>query len=261
MNNPIFASQPMPGVSNKYGFVSTQKVLGIALSQGFNIVTTRVNKPRKIEKEGYQKHCVILRHPDYVMPNGDELRLYIINSHDKSTSVQLHLGYLRSVCNNGLVFGDSLFSARVLHTGQDLETRLVALFTEAITAAKTSQGFIERMQGLTLSLDESVNLAYRALVILQKYRKIDGVSAVGLLTRQREADAGQDLWTVFNVIQEWAVNGGFYTQGVSAKGRLYNRKARKIKSLQADVALNKELFDLVVDYLEELTIEQTKELA
>ena len=59
----------------------------------------------------------------------------------------------------------------------------------------------------------------------------------------RKEDEGNDLWSVFNVVQEKLIEGDFdYTIGGKA------RKAREIKNFKQDMKINKELFELALDY-------------
>ena len=60
----------------------------------------------------------------------------------------------------------------------------------------------------------------------------------------RVEDKGDDLWNVYNVIQEKIIHGMFNVYGVSGK----QRKVRKIKNFQQDTRINKELYQLAVDY-------------
>jgi hypothetical protein len=60
-----------------------------------------------------------------------------------------------------------------------------------------------------------------------------------LLTPFRPEDEGSDLWTVFNVIQEKMMRGGFSYQ--TPLGR--TTKLRGIKSIQASHRLNTKLWE------------------
>ena len=53
-------------------------------------------------------------------------------------------------------------------------------------------------------------------------------------------DKGNDLWRVFNVVQEKITQGDFHAALTGAKVR----KVRKIKSFEKDLKVNKELFKL-----------------
>ena len=63
------------------------------------------------------------------------------------------------------------------------------------------------------------------------------------LTPTRKEDKGNDLWSVFNLVQEKLVNGMFDYHSASK-----TRKARRIKNFQQDVALNADLYKLALQY-------------
>jgi hypothetical protein len=63
------------------------------------------------------------------------------------------------------------------------------------------------------------------------------------LTPTRKEDKGNDLWSVFNLVQEKLV-GGMVEYGSGTK----TRKARRIKNFQQDIKLNSELYELALAY-------------
>ena len=71
-----------------------------------------------------------------------------------------------------------------------------------------------------------------------------GVNINELIKPTRNEDVGDDLWSVFNVVQEKLVDGEFdYSNGVKI------RKARKIKNFKQDIKLNQELYALASEYV------------
>jgi len=70
--------------------------------------------------------------------------------------------------------------------------------------------------------------------------KYDEETIEDILEPKRSADEGDDLWKVFNVIQEKITQGDFHAALRGAKVR----KVRKIKSFEKDLEINKKLFKL-----------------
>ena len=65
-----------------------------------------------------------------------------------------------------------------------------------------------------------------------------------LLKPTRKEDMGNDVWSVFNVVQEKIIEGDFeYISGTKV------RKARKVKNFKQDQKINMELFDLTLEYV------------
>ena len=65
-----------------------------------------------------------------------------------------------------------------------------------------------------------------------------------LLKPVRKEDNGKDLWSVFNVVQEKIIEGDFE---YIAAGKA--RKARQIKNFKQDQKINKDLFELALEYV------------
>jgi hypothetical protein len=66
------------------------------------------------------------------------------------------------------------------------------------------------------------------------------VNIMDILTPTRTEDQGNDLWVVFNRVQE-KILGGSYTSG--------GRKARSVKNFQQDIKINEQLFELAESYI------------
>ena len=69
---------------------------------------------------------------------------------------------------------------------------------------------------------------------------IDEETIEDILDPKRKEDRGDDLWKVFNVVQEKITQGDFSAALKGAKVR----KVRKIKSFEKDLKVNKQLFQL-----------------
>ena len=96
--------------------------------------------------------------------------------------------------------------------------------------------------GLMASLGE---FAARALGLRYPQGVPVGLRAEQLLMPKREADVGDDLWDVFNVVQEWLLRGGLARR--SAQGR--RGVTRPIRAIREDVRLNTGLWEIATSYL------------
>ena len=101
---------------------------------------------------------------------------------------------------------------------------------------------LNRMQAKILSPEEMRELAVKAMQIRTEKldAEFDDASIVDILTPTRKEDEGEDLWTVFNILQEKITQGGYAAALKGAKAR----KVRKIKSFEKDLRVNQELFKL-----------------
>lgn len=71
------------------------------------------------------------------------------------------------------------------------------------------------------------------------------VTAEQVLAPRRSADAGADLWRVFNVVQENLMRGGVV--GRAASGRAV--RSRPIRAIREDVRINSQLWQLATTLL------------
>jgi hypothetical protein len=104
---------------------------------------------------------------------------------------------------------------------------------------------MNKMKQIKMSQDMAVEFARKAVATRFNENEIENISVDinTLLAPTRKEDEGNDLWSVFNVVQEKILDGDFnYTFGVKV------RKARKIKNFSQDLKINKELFNLALEY-------------
>ena len=176
--------------------------------------------------------------------DGDDAypRILLTNSHDGMQAFKFSVGIFRLVCSNGLVVADEQFSDfKIKHKGYTFgELRNVV--RQAVEDLPNRVQVMNDMKNRILTEDEKRKMALDAMLIRAgvKELKYDEETITDILDPKREADKGDDLWRVFNVIQEKVTQGDFHAALTGAKVR----KVRKIKSFEKDMKVNKELFKL-----------------
>ena len=152
------------------------------------------------------------------------------------------VGIFRLVCSNGLVVADEQFSEfRIKHKGYTFgELRNVV--KQAVNDLPKRVEVMNDMKNRILTEDEKRKMALDAMLIRAGVDTLeyDEETIDDILEPKREADKGDDLWRVFNVVQEKITQGDFHAALTGAKVR----KVRKIKSFEKDLKVNKELFKL-----------------
>jgi hypothetical protein len=130
---------------------------------------------------------------------------------------------------------------KIRHMGYDFET-LSTLITEMVEKLPLTVESMNNFKNKQLSEEQKQKFALEALGLrFDTENKTFNVSE--LLTPTRKEDEGNDLWSVFNVIQEKLVHG-MVDYRVGNK----QRKARRIKNFQQDVKLNSDLYELALAY-------------
>jgi len=236
--------------SKHYVHIPTEKVIDDMSSLGWGVVDAKQVKARK--NQGYQKHMVVFGNDNLVVngKDGDTVmpRILMTNSHDGKNSFQFQAGLYRLVCSNGLVIADAEFAnMKIRHMGYDL-AELKTVINEIVEKLPLTVECMNKLKAKELSEQEQIKFAKEALATRLNERELSNVTSdqiLDLLAPTRDEDKGDDMWNVFNVIQEKIIHGMFDVYGVNGKVR----KVRKIKNFRQDTKVNQELYQLALSYV------------
>ena len=250
----IFADAPTnPDLSNKYLFVNTETIIDDLDKLGWKPVQAAQRKSRKAGGTIFSKHMVAFQNPDIQITSedGDNAypRILLTNSHDGMQAFKFSVGIFRLVCSNGLVVADEQFSDfKIKHKGYTF-AELRKVVRQAVEDLPNKVQVMNDMKNRVLTQEEKNKLALDAMMIRAGIQpgsdkaakfQYDDETIVDILDPKRDADKGDDLWRVFNVVQEKITQGEFHAALKGAKVR----KVRKIKSFEKDIEVNKKLFKL-----------------
>jgi hypothetical protein len=90
-----------------------------------------------------------------------------------------------------------------------------------------------------MNLDQQIDFATKARNL--RFGEDSTVDPVSLLDARRSQDAGDDLWRVFNRLQENTTKGGVRFQGM-------RRASRQLTNIDASVRVNQGLWSLAATY-------------
>jgi hypothetical protein len=243
----VFTSTAAQGVSEKYTHIPTSNVIEDMDLLGWKVVDAKEVKARK--GIGFQKHLLVFRNEDVVINGADGDTVYpqilLTNSHDGKNSFTFTAGLFRMICENGLVVSTEQFEdVKMRHMGYTFE-ELQEQIKGMVERLPLTVESMNKMKQIEMSQDMAVEFARKAVATRFNENEIENISVDinTLLAPTRKEDEGNDLWSVFNVVQEKILEGDFnYTFGVKV------RKARKIKNFNQDLKINKELFNLALEY-------------
>ena len=245
----VFAKTPSSEVSKHYTHIPTERVIDDMELLGWKPIEAKEVKARKKSTQGFQKHLLVFRNDDVVIngQDGDTVfpQILMTNSHDGKNAFNFEAGLYRLVCSNGLVIADTRFeSVKMRHMGYSFEELQVKI-KEMVEKLPLTVESMNKMQATELAQNEMVKFAKEAISTRfpEKELKRIKIDFKELLTPTRDEDKGNDLWSVFNVVQEKIISGDFeYT----AANKI--RKAREIKNFKQDQKINKDLFELALEY-------------
>jgi hypothetical protein len=244
----VLSTTTAENVSKQYVHVPTVELIEDMEKLGWQVVDVKQGTGRKHKRAEHRKHMVIFRNENIVMKSEDGEVVYpqilLTNSHDGLSAFQFRAGLFRLVCSNGLVVSTKDFgSLRILHKGYSFDT-LKKVVMELVEQLPITVETLNRFREVILSDEQKVEFALKALGIRFGERGME-VAPEEILKPVREEDAGNDLWAVFNVIQEKMTRGGFNYKANTGR----NKTARTIKNFTRDMQVNEQLYALAESYV------------
>lgn len=245
--NSIFASKGASNTSEKYSHIPTYKIIEDMEKLGWKVSDVKEVRARK--NAGYQKHLVVFRNPD-IMINGDDgddvfPQILLTNSSDGKNAFTFQCSLFRLVCENGLVISTQDFAKlKIRHYGYEFE-ELQKTITAIIEKLPLTVESMNKFKQTQLSDKQILDLAKQALQVRFGEDELKRVTIDfnDFIKATRKEDEGNDLWSVFNRVQEKIISGDFEYSYANR-----TRKARKIKNFQQDIKLNSELWELALNY-------------
>jgi len=227
--------------SDRYTFIPTTSVIETLQEDGWEAWDAKQVRSRKWS-DMHAKHIVRMRRQKVEERTkvGDSfVELLIVNSHNGLQTYNLHAGIFRMVCSNGLIIGDENYGkVKVKHIGYSPD-EVIAASQKLVASTHEIYQTRDNWNRQELDLSERRQFFADAAALRWESPSEDTIRQVSQARRME--DAGDDLWSVYNVAQENLTRAGW----VDPKTR---RKARKITSISRDVELNSQLWDLAANY-------------
>ena len=236
---------PTSKVSDRYCFIPTPKILNVLEDHGFSVVKAT----QGYSKSPFARHRLELQHTSFkpfeITP-GDvvNLRISLFNGHNARTGFCMHAGAYRSCCANGMVFGGQGTFANTIkfrHLGTFGQDFIEGVY-RVVDNAKSTLTTMKRMSEIDLTEDEQREFAHQAVALRWKDSPVE---LSDVLQPRRYQDVGDSLWLTYQRVQESLIKGGM--AGRNANNQV--RTVRALRSIDKDLKINSELWDLAVDYL------------
>ena len=125
-------------------------------------------------------------------------------------------------------------------------TELQSTITAMVEKLPLTVDSMNKLKATQLNQEQKIDFAKRAVETRFGKDETQNITIDfdSLLEPTRKEDSGDDIWSVFNVIQEKLIHGMFeYKAGAKV------RKARKIKNFKQDLKVNEQLFELALEYV------------
>jgi len=236
----VFATSPSPKMSDKYVFVPTFEILENFQKEGWNLASVK-----QTGRGVYGIHELRFRNGDLPKVGDSIVEAIVRNSHNGMATFSVSAGLHRLVCSNGLTVPTSLSESFNLRH-QRFELDEVKQLTESFAGRLPKiQSSVERMMSKELTLPEKTKFVKEAIHTRWKSGSVPAtLDVMSIMYPKREEDNKNDLWTVFNVVQENFIRGG--VEYTSPKGR--KTGLRGLKSIIAVNQVNTKLWELAEEY-------------
>jgi hypothetical protein len=241
-----FATSPRPGVSERYSFLPTSRIIEDMDRLGWKVCDAKANRYRNSENQEYGNHIIKFFNPAiFIKDQNGDVEAYpnivVMNNHTGRGRFKFEMGIFRLVCSNGLVIKDKDmggFSLR--HSGYSFE-ELQKVLGEAVEQLPAVVTRINTYSSILMSKEAQKEFAQKAFQLRAGEERVLSVEDLeALLQPRRPEDEGDSLWSILNRVQEGVMSGGF--MAVNKAGKL--RKVKGIRNIQKDMQLNQAIWEL-----------------
>lgn len=230
----IFESCKGGNTSDKYQFVNTAEVLS-----HFENLGMAIRDARQQGRGPSAKHMVRLIKTDGV--TGEAPEIILLNSHNGTSTLKLMMGIFRLVCSNGLVVGDHLVEPlRLRHAGVDMKKQVADSIMQIDDRIKIVAGDVAAMKDRVMNADELINFGKESLKLAFEKgdpRITEDNAKLLVSVRRRSDDMPNNVWNVFNAVQENLIRGGIHFQGSK-------RSTKAVNNIDKNVKINAGLWNL-----------------
>jgi hypothetical protein len=232
----VFATSPSPKMTGKYTFVPTEQVIEFFDREGW-----QVSSVKQTGKGIHSLHEIKFRNSELPKVGDTLVEAVIRNSHNGTAAFSMGAGLFRLVCSNGLTVPTAVsekFSMRHNQFQLDDVKQLADSFSKKLPMIEQSVG---RMMNRELTTDEKIDFVRESAKIrFNSEKTLHDLEILGLLTPNRKEDEGDDMWKVFNVIQEKFIRGG--VKVINNRGKV--TKMKSIDSIISQNNINTKLWEL-----------------
>lgn len=243
----IFAVQKHESRSERFKPIPTIEILKGLEKEGFVPVGVKQSKSRDENKREFTKHLVRLRRidDDQKYKVGDTVcEILLKNANDGTSAYELMAGLFRIVCMNSLVAQKgTLESTKVYHSG-NVQDKVIEGTYKVLNQAEYALSAPQDWSNIMLNHDEKQVLAESAKIIKFGEPKSEVLNSQ-ILQARRQEDLKDDLWTVFNRVQENIIRGGIQIKTLDQEtGQIKRSRTKPVNAIDQDIKLNRALWHL-----------------
>jgi hypothetical protein len=241
----VYATEPSPHVSDRYGFIPTYQVMERLMDTG--LVVTSAQQDRHLRSPVRSpltvRHRLTLADPAHM---GAEWfpQIQLWNEHRGHGKMHLGTGIYRLVCTNGMTVGRADAAYTVRHTS-NVDQIVEEALKVVLEAQERSRAAIEHWDEIELTAGQVDTFAQRAAAIRFGGKdRARQYAAEDIAFTRRAEDEGNTLWRVFNRVQENLTQHKLH--GVNANGLPV--RSGTVSGLVLDFKFNTGLWQLAEEF-------------
>jgi Domain of unknown function (DUF932) len=235
--------EPIKKASAKYSFVSTLAVVDALRDINWFPIMVSQSNPRLDQRKGFQQHLIRFTHRQPVTLEQERVDLLLWNSHDLGSAFKLFAGVWRFVCGNGLMIGSELLNFSHKHVGFNMENLLASALKIANHAGNIAKQ-VHEMKAIEMTPDEQNVYSVSAHKLIYDDINKAPITPDQLLSQRRYDDHKENLWGLYNIVQENLIKGGVQGEKLNEAGERRRVTTRPVKALERNVKLNQALWYL-----------------
>ena len=244
----LFATAAHESRSERFQPIPTIEILRGLTKEGFVPVGVKQSASRTEGKALFTKHLIRLRRVDdgKIYNVGDTVcEILLKNANDGTSAYELMAGLFRICCLNSLVTQTGTIDAIKVRDSGDVAGKVIDGTYRVLDEAERTLAVPQDRSTAILNNDEQSVLAEAAHLL--RFGDTDGntktaIKPEQLLVPRRSADRSNDLWTVWNRVQENSIKGGLHGVTRDEHGRIRLSKSRAVNGIEQDIKLNKVLW-------------------
>lgn len=206
LSHPVIHGSAWSGTSPRYSHVPTSLIVDSLQQAGWVYTAGTARISRRPERQEHVAHVLRFSHPSMPTIRGNRPEAVVVNSHDGTTRLKVMLGIFRVACANGLVVqSESVGGVSMVRSGLRLDDVISAVDSMIYRAPRAIE-IVDKWSSIHLDGDQTMALARRMARV--RWPDATSWSVLDAIAIRRPEDSGDDLWTVFNRIQESIIRGG-----------------------------------------------------
>lgn len=248
---PAVFGRQHSSLSDAYAFVRTGNIVRMLRDYGYAVQSVKQTNPRKRDASTVRHAVTMVQAKDLGKANvaTDRHTIMLINSNNGRSKFRFMDGYFRMVCSNGLIIGEIDTAFALIHRAGEI-AQLQGIMEKVGERQAKAAAVIDRWRSIQLTVARQQFLAME-MAKLRFGNTAGKYNMDTALAVRRPGDEGDDLWTVFNRLQESYVRGGVsYMSGKEV------RQSRAIDGVVADTSFNLAAWGVAEQLAKSLTGEQ-----